>query len=467
MTECRRLPVRRTQTGQLTFSFYQHKQLVADFKGGQISSDTGLLAIRQLDAKLGWLGQAASLISDPRRPDRTELQILDLLRQRVFGLVGGYEDQNDHDRMRSDPVLKLTCDRGPEDDPLASQPTVSRFENWPSAREVALMNRLLVEHYIRLHERKRPWEIILDVDPTDDPCHGAQQLALFNGFYDQYMYLPLLVFDRESGMLVGVRLRAGNVHAAHGIVGTLKPIVAALRKAFPRTRIIVRADAGFAVPALYEFCERHGLHYLIGIASNEPFKAHAQWDMERLSGRFERTGKPCRYVAGFWHRAGTWGCKRRVIYKVEVSAEGTNRRFLVTNMKGLPVHLWRLYCDRGTAEGFIEQFKNALKADRLSCHRFVANAFRLIQFALAYNLLRVFGSKLCGTILEGASIQTIRTRLLKIGARIEQSVRRVWVHIASGFPLREVLALVLERIGRMPVCVQCTGGPARAAPRTT
>jgi hypothetical protein len=446
MTDCHR---------QLTFSFYQHKQLVADFKGGEISSDTGLLAVRELDEKLGWLAEAASLIGDPRRQDRTELDTLTLLRQRVFGLIGGYEDQNDHDRMRSDPVLKLTCDRGPQDDPLASQPTLSRFENWPTARQVTRLGRLLVGHYIVLHRHRKPAEIILDVDPTDDPCHGAQQMALFNGFYDQYMYLPLLVFDRASGMLLGARLRAGNVHPAHRVLQVLEPIVSALRTAFPRTRIIVRADAGFAVPRLYDFCERHGLEYLVGIASNEAFRAQTDWDLQRLSERFASKGQACRYVAGFMHQAGTWSRKRRIIYKVEVNAEGTNRRFLVSNMKGLPVHLWRLYCDRGTAEGFIEQLKNALKADRLSCHRFVANAFRLIQFAFAYNLLRVFGSKLSGTILQGASIETIRTRLLKVGARVEQSVRRVWVHIASGFPLREVLALVLERIARMPRAAPC------------
>ena len=450
-------PPRATPRGcrQLSFNFYQHKQLVADFKGGQISSDAGLLLVRELDAKLGWLAEAASVISDPRRARSTGLEVLTLLRQRVFGLIGGYEDQNDHDRMRSDPVLKLTCDRGPEDDPLASQPTLSRFENWVSAREVGRINRLLVKHYIALHRHQRPREIILDVDPTDDPCHGAQQLALFNGFYDQYMYLPLLIFERASGLLLGVRLRSGKVHPAHRVVQLLGPIVRALRKAFPNTRIILRADAGFAVPLLYEFCERHGLQYLIGIASNEAFKAHTAWDLKELSERFERTGEPCRYVAGFWHQARPWGRKRRIIYKVEVNAEGTNRRFLVSNMKGLPVHLWRLYCDRGTAEGFIEDLKNALKADRLSCHRFVANAFRLIQFAFAYNLLRVYGSKLCGTVLEGASIETIRTRLLKVGARIEQSVRRVRVHMAGGFPLRQVLALVLERIAGMPRAAPC------------
>ncbi len=446
MTECCR---------QLTFGFYKDKQLVADFKGGRISSDAGLLLVRELDAKLGWLAEAASVTSDPRCVRSTDLEILTLLRQRVFGLIGGYEDQNDHDRMRSDPVLKLTCDRGPGDDPLASQPTLSRFENWVSAREVSRLNKLLVKHYIALYRRQRPREIILDVDPTDDPCHGAQQLALFNGFYDQYMYLPLLVFDRARGFLLGVRLRSGKVHPAHRVVQVLGPIVKALRKAFPKTRLVVRADAGFAVPLLYEFCERLGLQYLIGIASNEPFKAFTAGHLKEVCERFERKGEPCRYVAGFWHKARPWGRKRRIIYKVEVNAEGTNRRFLVTNMKGLPVHLWRLYCDRGTAEGFIEDLKNALKADRLSCHRFVANAFRLIQFALAYNLMRVYGSKLCGTVLEGASIETIRTRLLKVGARIEQSVRRVWVHIAGGFPLRQVLALMLERIGGMPRAAPC------------
>ncbi|MHC4917312.1 MAG: IS1380 family transposase [Planctomycetota bacterium] len=441
MTDCCR---------QLTFSFYQHKRLVADFKGGQISSDTGLLAVRELEEKLGWLAEAASLIADPRRPDRTQLSVLEMLRQRVFGLIAGYEDQNDHDRMRTDPVLKLACDRGPKQDALASQPTLSRFENWPTAREVARLNRRLVQHHIALHRHSPPAEIVLDVDPTDDPCHGAQQMALFNGFYDQYMYLPLLVFDRATGMLLGVRLRAGKVHAAHRVLQLTAPIVRALKAAFPRTRIILRADAGLAVPRLYEFCDRQGLQYLVGIASNVAFKARTDWELQKVRERFERTGRPRRYVAGFWHRAASWSRKRRIIYKVEANAEGTNRRFLVTNMKGLPVHLHRLYCDRGTAEGFIDQLKNALKADRLSCHRFVANAFRLVQFALAYNLMRAFGSKLAGTVLEGATVETIRTRLLKVGARIEQTVRRVWVHIAGGFPLREVLALVLERIACMP-----------------
>lgn len=441
MTDCSR---------QLTFSFYHDKHLVADFKGGQISSDTGFLPMRALDEKLGWTAEVACLIDDPRRPDRTQITILEMLRQRVLGLLGSYEDQNDHDRIRTDPLLKIACDRTPKDDPLASQPTLSRFDNCPTARQVARINRLLVQHYIRLHEGKAPTEIILDVDPTDDPCHGAQQLALFNGFYDQHMYLPLLVFERQTGMLLGVRLRRGNAHAAERVLQLLGPIVQSLKSAFPSTRIIMRADAGFAVPRLYRFCEREGLDYLIGISTNAVFKRHIEIHMRHLIERFEATGKHSRHFSSLWHRAGTWDRKRRIIYKLEAGAEGTNTRFVVTNMKGLPLHLWRLYCDRGTAETFIDQLKNDLKADRLSCRRFVANAFRLSQYALAYNLMRVFGSNLHGTVLEGATIETIRTRLLKVGARVRQTARRIWVHIASGFPYRDVLAVVLERIDCMP-----------------
>jgi len=438
--------------GQLTFDFYQDRELVADFKGGQISSDGGLLGVRELSGRLGWLGECAARLADPRDPAKTEHDLLTLLRQRVFGLIGGYEDCNDHDRLRADPVLKIVADRAPRGRDLASQPTLSRFEGWACPREVAALGRLLVEHYIRLHRRRPPEQIVLDVDPTDDPCYGAQQMALFNGFYEQHMYLPLLVFERSSGMLVGVRLRGGRAHAAHRVLQTLGPIVRALKAAFPRTRIIVRADAGFAVPRLYAWCEREGLGYLVGIASNDVFRRRTAWALRWLSERFERDGESHRHLGGFRHRAGSWARARRILYKAEVNLEGTNRRFVVTNLPGLPAHLMPRYEDRGTCETYIDQLKNALKADRLSCRRFVSNAFRLLQFALAYNLVRVLAVQLKGTALEGASVETIRTRLLKIGARVRQTARRVWVHMASGFPLAEVLEVVLGRIRRMPAC---------------
>lgn len=441
MTEC---------SEQLTFNFYDDKDLIADFKGGQISSDTGLLTLRALDEKLGWLTEAASVLSDPRDPDKTTHRLLPLLRQRVFGVEAGYEDCNDHDRMRDDPVLKLTCDRGPEDGPLASQPTLSRFENWATARDVAGLNRLLVGQYIGLHRASPPDEIIIDIDPTDDRCHGHQQLALFNRYYEHRIYYPLLVFERGTGMLLAVRLRAGDAGGNHRLLQLLRPIIAALQEAFPRARIIVRGDAGVGGPKLYDYCEQRGLRYLIGIQAYPYFKSHARFDVERMAERHERTGRPARHYSSVWYKAGTWPAKRRVMYKVEVTEEETSRRFVVTNMGGLPIHLYRLYSDRGTCETFIDEVKNALEADRLSCSRFVANAFRLVMFALAYNLLRVYRDKLADTVLAGASIETIRSRLLKVGARVRETVRRVWVHIASGFPYREVLALVMERIQAMP-----------------
>jgi hypothetical protein len=422
---------------------------VADFKGGAITSDAGLLAVRELDDRLRWLDEAAGLLADGRDASRTRHDVHTLLRQRVFGLIGGYEDANDHTRLRHDPALKLVADRAPDGEALASQPTLSRFENGVTARQVAGLNRLLVGHVIREHKRRGSDEIVLDVDPTDDPCHGRQQQVFFNGFYDRHMLFPLLVFDRATGLLAGVRLRAGNASASQRVLQLLRPIVCALKKALPGVRIVLRADAGFAVPRLYRFCETEGLGYLIGIGANSIFKARTDWALSWLTERFERTGTSCRWRGGFVHQAKSWKRKRRILYKAEVNVEGTNRRFVVTNLPGLPVHLWPQYDDRGTAETFIDQLKNGLKADRLSCRRFTANAFRLLMTALAYNLLRALGLQLEGTALEGATAETIRSRLLKLGARVRVTSRRVWMHLASGFPHRELLASLLHRIAAL------------------
>jgi hypothetical protein len=440
MTEC---------LEQLTFDYYHHKHLVADFKGGAITSDAGLLPVRQMEARLGWLTEAAGALVDERDPSRTLHDVLTLLRQRVFGLIGGYEDGNDHTRMRNDPALKLIAERPPEGKALASQPTVSRFENAPSARQVVRLNRLLIGHVIAEHKERRSEEIVLDVDPTDDPCHGHQQQVFFNGFYDQHMLFPLLVFDRATGLLAGVRLRAGNASGAHRVLQLLRPMVRRLKKALPKVKIIIRADAGLAVPRLYRFCEENALGYLIGIATNNIFKKTTEWAVAWLSERFEKSPVPYRWIGGFRHRAGTWRRERRILFKAEINAEGSNRRFVVTNLPGLPLHLWPRYEDRGTAETFIDQLKNALKADRLSCHRFIANAFRLVMTAFAYNLIRAFAMQLKGTCFESASAETIRSRLLKIGAQVCETTRRVWVHLATGFPHREVLLTVMRRIRNM------------------
>ena len=438
MTDCRT---------QLTFDFHRRKHLVADFDGGLISSDAGLLPVRQLDHRLGWTAAVAGCLTDARQAGKVGHDQVAVVRQRLFGLIAGYEDANDHTRLRHDPILQAVADRDGE--ALASQPTLSRFENAATARQVAEINRLLVRQFIQRMGRKKPKRLILDVDPTDDPCHGHQQLALFNGFYGQYIYLPLLIFERTTGMLVGVRLRRGNADPTHRVVQMLAPSVQALRKKWPKVEVLIRADAGFATPMLYRFCERQDLEYLIGFPASEPLKKRTEWALQWLTERFDRDVQPCKWLGGFVHQAGSWSHPRRLLYKVEVNEQGTNRRFVVTNCKGTPRELWPLYEDRGTAETFIDDFKNGLAMDRLSCCRFVANAFRLVLTAVAYNLLRAYRDMLAGTELQTASVETIRSRLIKIGARVRRTVRRVWVHIASGFPLREVLARAHRAILRL------------------
>jgi len=440
MTDCRQ---------QLSFDFLPRKQLIADFRGGMITSDAGLLPLRELDHRLGWTARAARRLIDPRQAAKTQHAFVEMFRQRFFGLIAGYPDGNDHHRLRHDQLLQTICDR-PAGDALASQPTLSRFENALTARQVADLNRLLMEQFLHVHRQRRPKELILDIDPTDDPCHGHQQLALFNGFYDQYMYLPTLVFERTSGMLLAVRLQAGNCAGATRTVGILKPLIRPLRAKWPKVRILIRADAGLGSPRLYRFCEQNRLDYLIGFIASKPLQERTKWALDWLKERFQRTGEDCRWMGGFKHQAGSWDHPRRILYKVEVNAEGTNRRFVVTNCKGIPNHLWPVYHDRGTAETFIDDLKNGLAMDRLSCSRFVANAFRLVLAGLAYNLLRTFRMTLAKTELEKASIQTIRARLIKVGARVVATVRRVWVHISSAFPLRELLHQSLSIIQAMP-----------------
>jgi hypothetical protein len=429
MTDCRK---------QITFSFHSRKEVVADFRGGEISSDAGLLPLVELDRRLEWTARIAGQLEDPRQAAKTEHDLTQLIRQRFFGLLAGYEDCNDHQRLKKDPILKAAAGK-PLDRDLASQPTFSRLENAVTAEEVEKINRLLCGQFLQVQGRRRPRRLVLDIDTTDDPCHGHQQQALFNGFYDQYMYLPLLVYQRGSGMLLGVRLQPGNASAAGQAVDLLAPIVRRLRAKWPKVKIVIRGDAAFGCPVMYDFCEANKLGYIFGLTATDPLKKQTEWASAWVRERHEKTGQSELHLGGFPYRAGSWPHPRRILYKVEANAQGANRRFAVTNLPGLPAHLWAFYNDRGAAETFIDDFKNGLKMDRLSCHRFEANAFRLVLTAAAYNLLRVFRGALAGTELESATTETIRTRLIKIGARVRQTARRIWVHLSSAFPLRDLL----------------------------
>ena len=386
---------------QLLFSFYHHQPIRADFSGGQITSDAGLLPLRAFDQRHHLTRELAAQLNDPRQDDRVRHDSLALLRQRIYQIVAGYEDANDADRLRHDPLLQIVADQK-LGDALGSQPTLSRWENAPSARELVHLNDLLREQFIRLcgdQVRKRG-EILLDIDSTDDPTHGQQQLSFFNGAYDQHMYHPMLIFERHTGCLLAARLRPGNASSHARIVPLLLRLVPRLQSAFPGVQIKLRGDAGFALPLLYEFCEFFGIQYTLGIPANSVFQ-------------------------------------RRICYKAEHTTVGTNLRFVITNCPGRASQVFAFYNDRGECENRIEEFKNGFRADRLSCHRFLANAFRLLLHGFAYNLVNLFRLQLPQP-WRSAQIETLRAQLFKIGARVRQTARCVRFHLASGWPFQNL-----------------------------
>jgi Transposase DDE domain group 1 len=429
---------------QLNFSFYRHQSIRADFSGGQITSDAGLLPLRAFDQRHALTRELARHLRDPRQCGRVRHSGLSLLRQRVYQIVAGYEDANDADRLRYDPTFQLLADQ-PLGQPLSSQPTLSRWENTPSARELVCAHDGGLDAFVRLCGRqvRQRGEILLDVDSTDDPTYGQQQLSFFNGAYNQHMYHPLLIFERHTGCLLAARLRRGTASSHARIVPLLLRVLRRLLREFPGVPIRLRADAGFALPLLYKFCEFFGIHYTIGIPTNVVFRRRTAALQRRLAGRYRRTHLPQRSFTSFRHRARTWPRLRRIVAKAEHSATGTNLRFLVTNCPGRSAQIFRFYNERGECENRIEEFKNGFHADRLSCHRFLANAFRLLLHTFAYNLVNWFRLHL-PSALRSAQIETLRTQLFKIGARVRQTARCVRIHLASGWPFQSLFQTVAQ-----------------------
>jgi hypothetical protein len=423
---------------QLSFSFYRHRAIRADFSGGQISSDAGLLPLRAFDQRHGLTRDLAKCFSDLREDERIRHSALSLFRQRLYQIVAGYEDANDANRLRHDPAFQILADQ-PLGTPLGSQPTLSRWENSPSPRDLLRLQDALLDWFVKIcgaQVRKRG-EILLDVDSTDDPTHGQQQLSFFNAGYDQHMYHPLLIFERHTGCLLAARLRRGTAASHARIIPLLLRLVPRLQREFPNARITLRADAGFALPLLYEFCEFFGISYVIGIPANSRLDGKAQRLRRRLARRYRRTGQPQRSFSGFRYRAYSWSHQRRICCKAEHTDAGTNLRFLVTNLKGHSRSVFAFYNDRGECENRIEEFKNGFAADRLSCHRFRANAFRLLLHSFAYNLVNLF-RLLLPSSMRSAQIETLRIQLFKIGARIRETARCIRIHLASGWPFQNL-----------------------------
>jgi len=436
-------------SAQSHFSFRHDREICLDFEGGEITSDAGLVALREFDHRIGFTESLVACLHDDRHPSYVTHELVQLIIQRVYGIVAGYEDQNDAEKLRHDGLFQILAGKDELGEDLGSQPTISRLENSVSAREVGALNELLTESFIQSHEH--PAFLILELDSTDDPAHGQQQFVEFNGFYSQHMNQPLLIHEGVTGCLLGTFLRPGSAYSAENILATVQPIVARLKEAFPHAVMLLRADCGFAVPRLYDFCEANGIAYTIAIPANAVFKRESDHLQQQALEQYQATGEKAKLYDHFPHRAETWQHHLRILAKAEAGAEGLNRRFVVTNRAGDPQRLFNFYAGRGEAENYMKELKNEFKAHRLSCSRFEANCFRLVLFALAYQLVNLFRRGLSNPELRRAQLQTLRARVFKVGALIKQSTRRFWLHLASGWPYRRHLAGAICDIGVLPV----------------
>jgi Transposase DDE domain group 1 len=410
-------------------------RLRASFDAGRLTSDGGLPWLAEADQDLGLCARLAGCVPEWRHGP-VHHSLLELVRQRVFQIACGYADQNDATKLRADPVLKLVCGRLPESGAdLASQPTLSRLENAVDRHACEALAEALVSVYLQQRQQHGPpSHLVVDLDGTDDPAHGRQPEMAYHGFYRQHMYYPLLVFDGTTGQLITAVLRPGNVHGSRFVVLVLRRLLKRLRLAWPQVTIELRADSGFAVPRLYAWCEQHGVDYTIGLVPNRrlvvlaaPLLAQALADSSAQGGTKVRLAGETSYQAKSWPRS------RRVVYKAEALAKGPNTRFVVTTRSDDPSTVYNWYVDRGTAENWIKDFKNALQADHLHDHRFWPNQFRLLLHAAAYWLLDTLRRWLVQHIGAAAQIQldTLRLRLLKISGRVRELPGHIRLHLAT------------------------------------
>ena len=439
-----------TECNQSSFGFEAcgSREIVARFDGGTISSDGGALLLRQTDQRLNLLPRLAECFLDGRSQEQVEHSILEMLSQRIYGLALGYEDINDHELLRKDPVFGILAGRNKLEEPLAGKSTLNRMELGSGSKDrykkitfwKEAIDQLLVKVFLESHA-EAPAEIILDVDTTDLPLHGKQEGRFFHGYYDNYCYLPLYIFCGEQ--VLCARLREANHDAAFGSLQEIERIVGQIRTAWPAVKIILRGDSGFCRNQLMSWCEDHGVDFVLGLARNQRLRKIIGAEMHQATQQWNQTGKPARVFSEFSHRTkktkrGGWDRERRVVAKAEHIDGKENPRFVVTSLSSedwaAQVLYEKLYCARGDMENRIkEQF--SLFADRVSTETMRANQTRLYLSTMAYVLvsgLRRLGLK--ATELAEAQVSTIRTKLLKIGAQIRLTVRKVWVSMASSYP---------------------------------
>jgi hypothetical protein len=461
-------------SNQLTFWELGTQEVMVDFEGGRVVTDTGLLPIRLLDRQLGVLSEIAERLPDPRAQKFVTHRREAILTQEVYQILAGYPDGNDAQVLRNDPLFQTLVDVSPDDEqPLASGSTLNRFHNAYTRRQAHLpleerpvlqeidaaltqrlkiLNAYLPELFIRTR-RTPPGFVILDMDPSDDPTHGQQVLSFFHGYFDQYQYFPLFVFDGMSDFPLAAWLRPGTVHASCGAVDTLRAIVSALRAAWPEVLILVRGDTGLATPEVYDYCEAEGLLYAFGYAGNAVLKERTEQALSDLELYYafyqQREPEVQRFETIEDYQAESWSRPRRIVAKIEINRRGTNRRFVVTNLSGDGQGIYHgFYVQRGNVpERPIGELKNGLHMDRMSFHRFRANGLKLLEHTLAYALV-VLHREATAALPEiaKAEVSTLRQKLWKVGAVVKTSVRRIWFHISETWPNRDLFVQVCQAV---------------------
>jgi hypothetical protein len=430
----------------LSFSRVDRRQVVGDFLGGRLTSDAGILLLREVDRRLGLLEAVNDAIPDPRDPAATIHDQRTMLAQRIFSIALGYEDLNDQQTMRSDAALQTAAGvSADEDQPLASPSTLCRLENRIMRQTLVRLSRILVDQFIASYDRP-PEEITLDLDATDDPVHGEQEGRFFHGYYKCYCFLPLYVFCGSQPLVA--YLRPSKIDAAKHSRAIVKLLVDYLRQHWPDVKITIRGDGGFCRWRLMRWCENHDVFYCFGAFRNQVLERHADPLMQRAEAEFEKTQQKVRLFGETIYAAGTWDRERRIIIKSERLDAGLNTRFVVTNLSHPPQEIYdKVYVMRGDMENRIKEQQLMLFADRTSCHDFQANQFRLLLSTFAYVLMDALRREyLKGTELANAQCDTIRLKLFKVAARVRVSVRRIWFHLSSSYPYQALFQTLSSRL---------------------
>ena len=434
-----------------TFPAVSRKKVTAAFDGGMLSSDAGVLLLRNIERKLGIAQRLSGCLKDKRDPDLITHTVEEMLRLRMFAIAAGYEDANDFDQLRHDPIFKMAAGHPPESgDPLCSQPTLSRLENAPSRTELGRMMRAMIDQFCSSYGRP-PRSIILDMDDTFDAVHGHQQLSLFNAHYDERCFLPIHIYEGMSGKPVAMILREGKTPSGIEVRTILKHVIKRIRTHWTKVQILVRGDSHYARHEVMKWCESAGIDYIFGYgAGNAVLDAMVRDDTKALCADRARNGaEKLRRFRNLRYGAKSWKCERRLVARMEATSKGLDVRYVVTSLKGGPKYLYETtYCARGEMENFIKLHKAQLASDRTSCQDPRANQFRLIVHTAAYWLMFTMRKAVPkGSPLFRAEFTTLRLRVIKIAARIVEGAARIRVSLPSACPDAELFRHLAGRFG--------------------